>query len=268
MTTDVDGAFAAVAAKLRASTMRVHDEGGRGSGSGVLWDARGLIVTNAHVVRGRTATIETGDGRKHAARVERRDAGRDLAALRLEAPGDVRGLVPATVRDSQSVVPGELAIAAGNPLGFVGAVTAGLVHRCNARWVIADVRLAPGNSGGPLADAQGRVVGINSMVANGLALAVPSAAVAAFLEAPAAATVPRRLGVALRRVRVGGGTEALLIVGSEPGSVAERSGLLLGDVVLDALPQLAGAASLEVVRAGARLRVPLAWAAPGRSHAA
>ena len=183
MTTELDGAIAAVAAKLRAATMRVHDEGGRGSGSGVLWDAQGLILTNAHVVRGSSATIETRDRNKHRARLERRDPGRDLAALRVEAPHDLGDLVPAVVRDSKTVVPGELVVAAGNPLGFVGAVTAGLVHRCNARWVIADVRLAPGNSGGPLADAEGRVVGINSMVAGGLALAVPTAVVSAFLNA-------------------------------------------------------------------------------------
>jgi serine protease Do len=87
------------------------------------------------------------------------------------------------MRDSRTLAVGELVVAAGNPFGLVGAVTAGLVHRCNARWVIADVRLAPGNSGGPLADAEGRVVGINSMVAGGLALAVPTAVVSAFLNA-------------------------------------------------------------------------------------
>jgi serine protease Do len=86
-------------------------------------------------------------------------------------------------RDSATLVPGELVIAAGHPHGIAGAVTAGIVHRCNARWVMADVRLAPGNSGGPLADATGHVVGINSMIARGLALAVPSAAVTAFLRA-------------------------------------------------------------------------------------
>ena len=107
-----------------------------------------------------------------------RDPGLDLVALRI-APSPA--LVAATVRDSRTLLPGELVVAAGNPLGLVGAVSAGLVQRCNARWVVADVRLAPGNSGGPLADAEGRVIGINSMVAGGLALAVPTAAVAAFL---------------------------------------------------------------------------------------
>ena len=280
MTTGLDAAVATVAARLRASTMRVHDEGGRGSGSGVLWDNEGLVLTNAHVVRGRSATIETKDGTKHRARLVRRDAERDLAALRVDAPANLRDLLPAVVRDSKTVVPGELVVAAGNPLGFVGAVTAGLVHRCTARWVIADVRLAPGNSGGPLADAEGRVVGINSMVANGLALAVPSAAVAAFLGTHERAGDGRRLGVRLAPVRVSRSTSALLIVEIETGSVAERSGLLLGDAILDTVPnaldarppiadQLAAAASLDILRAGAELRVTLAWAAtPENSRAA
>lgn len=280
MTTELDVAIATVAARLRASTMRVHDEGGRGSGSGVLWDAEGLVLTNAHVVRGRAATIETRDGKRHRTRLVRRDDGRDLAALRIETPGDVRDLVPAAVRDSKTLVPGELVVAAGNPLGFVGAVTAGLVHRCNARWVIADVRLAPGNSGGPLADAEGRVVGINSMVANGLALAVPSAAVATFLAAAAGANEGRRLGVRLEPVRISRRDAALLIVEVEPGSVAERSGLVLGDAILGTAPQqirprepiaeqLVSATSLDVSRAGTKQRIVLAWsAAPEDSRAA
>ena len=83
---------------------------------------------------------------------------------------------------------GELVIAVGNPLGFIGALTTGVVHSLpnRKRWLAADVRLAPGNSGGPLADAQGRVIGINTMIAGGLALAVPSNAVGEFLSGRAA----------------------------------------------------------------------------------
>jgi len=178
MTTELDAAIGAVVNGLRASTVRVHDAGGRGSGSGIVWNDGGLVVTNAHVVRGASATIETADGTTRRARVIRRDDRCDLAALYVE---HAAGFVAAPKRDSQTLVPGELVVAVGNPHGLVGAATAGLVHRCNARWVIADVRLAPGNSGGPLADAQGRVVGVNSMIANGLALAIPSALVATFL---------------------------------------------------------------------------------------
>jgi serine protease Do len=182
MASSLDADFGALAAKLRASTVRVVDERGRGAGSGIVWNADGLVLTNAHVVRARSALVEDGAGRKMRARLVARDPGSDLAAWKVEGAPD---LVPATVRDSRNLAVGELVVAAGNPFGLVGAVTAGLVHRCNARWVVADVRLAPGNSGGPLADAEGRVVGVNSMVAGGLALAVPTALVAAFLGAQA-----------------------------------------------------------------------------------
>jgi serine protease Do len=176
--TELDRQLDALVRALRASTVRVHD-GRRGSGSGVVWNAEGLVITNAHVARGTTATVELPDGRSARAPVVHRNPALDLAAIRI--PADA-GLVPAAIRDSKSLVPGELLIAVGHPYGLVGSATAGLLQRCNARWVVADVRLAPGNSGGPLADAAGRIVGINSMIARGWALAVPSAAVTAFLS--------------------------------------------------------------------------------------
>jgi len=166
---------------VRAATVEVYDERSGGAGSGVLWDARGLVVTNAHVVRSRRVTVGLPDGRRAPASLVGRDPERDLAVLRVEPA--LGGADVATVRDSTTLVPGELVLAVGNPHGVPGAAASGLVHRCNARWVVADVRLAPGNSGGPLADARGAVVGINSMIARGLAFAVPSAAVRDFLRA-------------------------------------------------------------------------------------
>jgi serine protease Do len=178
MTTDLDGALAEVAERVRASTVRVVDARGSGSGSGIVWPGNGLVITNAHVLRGRFALVETGDGRRLRAAVVRRDPHRDLAALQIE---EETALEPVTVRDAAELRPGELVLAVGNPLGLIGALSTGLVQRCNTRWVVADVRLAPGNSGGPLADAAGRVVGVNSMIARGLALAIPSEAVEVFL---------------------------------------------------------------------------------------
>jgi len=178
MTTELDGALAALAERVRASTVCVHDARGRGSGSGIVWPGD-LVITNAHVAGGSHAIIETREGRRVRAEVVRRDPSRDLAALRVE--GGALGLAPATLRSAAELRTGELVFAVGNPLGLVGAVSAGLLQGCNGRWVVADVTLAPGNSGGPLADAAGRVVGVNSLIARGLALAVPSDAVAAFL---------------------------------------------------------------------------------------
>ena len=99
------------------------------------------------------------------------------------------GLPAATFGDSSALRVGELVMAIGNPMGFIGALTTGVVHALGGlagfgaqSWVLADVRLAPGNSGGPLADAYGRVIGINTMIVHGLGAAVPGNAVTAFLR--------------------------------------------------------------------------------------
>lgn len=180
MTSELDREFATLAERLAASTVRVEDAGGRGSGSGVVWDRRGLVLTNAHVVRGNYATLENARGTRTRGKLIGRDREWDLAALLVDP--SALWLEPVEVRDAATLRPGELVVAVGNPLGLVGALTVGLVQRCNSRWVIADVRLAPGNSGGPLADVAGRVVGINSMIAGGMALAVPTGAIADFLR--------------------------------------------------------------------------------------
>jgi serine protease Do len=165
--------FGELAERLLRSTVHLDR-----SGCGVIWDSSGLIITNAHVARTPELRVDLWDGRSFRGEVVARDPRRDLAAIRIPADG----LPAVTPRDSASLRVGELAVALGNPLGFVGALTTGVVHARSPRWVCADVRLAPGNSGGPLADAHGRVIGINTMVAGGLALAVPSNSVVQFLR--------------------------------------------------------------------------------------
>jgi serine protease Do len=228
--------FGEVAEQLRRSTVLV-EAGERGSGSGVIWGGDGLIVTNAHVVGGPHARVRLWDGRELHAGITSRDPQLDLAALRISA----NELSPVSSADSSKLRPGELVIAVGNPLGFVGALTAGVIHAVgplggmgSRTWVQASVRLAPGNSGGPLADARGRVIGINTMVAGRLALAIPSNAVHQFLFAgPRAAW----LGVTLGPVRVprtNAHTFGLVILEVEPGSPAARASLLPGDILLGA----------------------------------
>jgi serine protease Do len=228
--------FGEVAEQLRRSTVLI-EAGDRGSGSGVLWGGDGLIVTNAHVARGSQARVELWDGRRLTAGITLRDPQLDLAALRISA----NDLPQASSADSSKLRPGELAIAVGNPLGFVGALTIGVIHAVgplggidSRTWVQANVRLAPGNSGGPLADAHARVIGINTMVAGRLALAIPSNAVHQFLFAgPRAAW----LGVTLDPVRVARAnahTFGLLILEVQPGSPAARASLLPGDILLGA----------------------------------
>jgi serine protease Do len=181
----LEAALAEVAGRLRRITVRVRS-GRSGEGAGVIWSAAGLVVTNAHVARER-AQVVLGDGRRFEARTLAWDARRDLAALAIPA----RDLPAAEPRDSRTVRVGELALGVGHPLGVPGALSVGIVHSTAtglARAVIrSDLRLAPGNSGGPLADAAGRVIGINAMIADGLALAVASETVDRFLTEVAAA---------------------------------------------------------------------------------
>jgi len=226
--------FGEVAEQLRRSTVLI-EASDRGSGSGVIWGGDGLIVTNAHVARRSQARVELWDGRELTAAITSRDPQLDLAALRISA----NDLPQASSADSSKLRPGELAIAIGNPLGFVGALTTGVIHAVgplggigSRTWVQANVRLAPGNSGGPLADARGRVIGINTMVVGRLALAIPSNAVHQFLFAG-----PRGawLGVTLDSVRVSSAnahTFGQLILEVEPGSPAARASLLPGDILL------------------------------------
>jgi serine protease Do len=228
--------FGEIAEQLRRSTVLVLP-GERGNGSGVIWSADGVIITNAHVVRASQMRVQLWDGREFDATLVSRDTSRDLAELRISAAN----LPAAAVADSSQVRPGELAIAIGNPLGFVGALTTGVVHAVgplrpfgSQAWVQADVRLAPGNSGGPLADARGLVIGINTMVAGRLALAVPSNAVANFL---AADPIDAWLGVTVAPVQVPrpgsrAKTFGLVLLEVEPDSPAANASLLPGDILL------------------------------------
>jgi len=227
--------FGDITEKLRRSTVLIH-AGNRSAGSGVIWSSDGTILTNAHVARGRQVSVRLWDGREFDAAVVSRDPRRDLASLHIHATN----LPSVFVADSAQVRPGELAIAIGNPMGFVGALTTGLIHAVGPVrglgpqfWVQADVRLAPGNSGGPLADAHGRLIGINTMVAGRLALAIPSNAVRDFLS-----TGPSNawLGVTVCPVRIprssGTGGFGLLLLEVESHSAASYASLLPGDILL------------------------------------
>ena len=158
-----------------------------GGGSGTTWSRDGLIVTNNHVVPDDTAVVVLHDGREFEGRVEARDPEHDLALLRVKAEHS-----PAEPGDPTAIRPGSLVFAIGNPWGQRGTLTSGVVlsnhgatdeNPAHVSDVIrADLRLAPGNSGGPLCDTEGRVVGINTMVAGGVALAIPAAEIRALLQ--------------------------------------------------------------------------------------
>ena len=179
----LDAALEDVADRLRRVTVQVR-AGARSAGAGVVWLRRGLIVTNAHVATGTAAEVVLPDGRALDARLVARDPRRDLAAFALP-PGDHAAAIRA---DARGLRPGELVVAVGHPLGVAYAAALGIVHRAPnggrgpGAWLQADIRLAPGNSGGPLADVAGRIVGINAMIVGGLGFAVPTHVVERFVH--------------------------------------------------------------------------------------
>lgn len=227
-------AFGEITERLRRVTVQVLG-GGNYRGSGIVWTKSGQVVTNAHVLRDSNAQVELWNGRKVAARVLRRDARRDLAALQVDAlQVDAHDLSAAVPGDSGALRPGELVIAVGSPFGFIGAVSTGVVHSVgrldgfsSRTFVVSDVRLAPGNSGGPLANAQGQVIGVNTMIAGRMAIAIPSNSVGQFLSAPS--TDEGYLGVTVRPVQIG-----LLILQIDTDSPAARASLLPGDLLIGA----------------------------------
>jgi serine protease Do len=225
----MDDAFGEVAEKLRRSTVRVGS-GSRSFGSGVIWADR-RVVTNAHVIGQGETGIELWNGRKARAHVIKADQRRDLAALEIDSDG----LAAAWSGDSESLRPGELLIAVGNPMGFTGAVSTGVFHNKGVlpgfaqAWLMSDVRLAPGNSGGPLANARGEVVGINTMIAGGMALSVPSKSVEQFLVRVKQGGPG--LGVVVRPVNLDGPQMGFLVLEIVPRSAAERASLLPGDIL-------------------------------------
>ena len=245
-------ASAEVAERVRRGMVGVRSRSG--GGSGTIWSEDGLIVTNSHVVRGDEAEVILWDDRALHARVIARDAERDLAALKVE----VGGLPALDVADSDQARTGQLVLAVGNPWGQRGAVTAGIIVGTGAavengvplpEAIRADVRLAPGNSGGPLADARGRVVGINSMIAGGMAVAVPSNTAARFIagDVPGQgflgiSAVPAPLQPAIAASL--GAPAGLLLTEITDDSPAARAGLLPGDMLLGIDGSFAGPRAL------------------------
>lgn len=174
------------AARLRASVVAIVDDSRRrgGHGAGFAWRAGDLFVTSAHVVTKKKAIVVTPDGRALDGTVVARDAARDIAVVHAPQAG-----VPAvTTRDPRLLRPGSFVFAVGHPMGMREAVSIGVLQAVRALpegyglnngksslpWVQADLRLAPGNSGGPIADVEGNVIGVCAMIVSGLALAVPA----------------------------------------------------------------------------------------------
>jgi putative serine protease PepD len=163
---------------------------GQGQGSGFVYDSNGHIVTNAHVVEGSSSvSIKFSNGKAYSARVVGTDASTDLAVLKVDAP--VSQLFPLTLGDSSSLVVGDQVVAIGSPFGLEGTVTSGIVSALHREMtspnnfaidnsIQTDAAINHGNSGGPLLNAEGKVVGVTAQIESnsggneGVGFAVPS----------------------------------------------------------------------------------------------
>jgi serine protease Do len=226
-----------------------------GAGSGVVLTPDGFVLTSAHVIagRGRQGRAAFVDGRELSFSIVGADALSDLAVVRTDA----NDLAPATLGDAERLRVGQLVVAIGNPHGFAGSVTAGVVSalgrslparaggavRIIDNVIQTDAALNPGNSGGALVNGVGEVVGINTAVAGiGLGLAVPiNAATRTIVAALMSDGRVRRayLGIAggprplPPRARAQTGRSAAVeVVEVAPGSPAERAGLRAEDLIV------------------------------------
>jgi len=226
-----------------------------GTGSGVIVAPDGLVLTNSHVVGGAArVNVTTVDGRNLTARVVGNDPDTDLALVRVDAPVT---LPAAALGNSKLLKRGQLVIAIGNPLGFESTVTTGVVSalgrslRAQSGRLIDDViqtdaALNPGNSGGPLVSSHGEVVGINTAVimgAQGICFAVAANTANFVLGQLVRHGRVRRayIGVAAQQFTLSrrrrhaaalAQESAVIIATIEPGSPADRAGLVAGDIIL------------------------------------
>ena len=226
----------------------------RGGGSGIVFTPDGLILTNSHVVHDAThIEVTLSDGRRVPAHTVGDDPATDLAVIRIDAPG----LQPAQLGDSQQLRPGQMAIAIGNPYGFQSTVTAGVISalgrslRSYSGRLIEDViqtdaALNPGNSGGPLVDSRGHVIGVNT------ATILPAQGICFAIGVNTAKFVASRLlrDGRIRRSYIGVSAQTVpihrrvvrfynlpketgvVVLGIEPNSPADRAHLREGDVIV------------------------------------
>jgi len=229
--------LAEIANRVQESVVMIYHQGG--NGSGVIWRSDGQIITNSHVASGDQVDVVLADGRKFTGEVSARHPKHDLAIVQITA----EDLPAIKVGDSSTVRPGQIAVAIGHPLGMRNAVTAGVIVAAGQAvtesgprtgdLLQTDVTLLPGNSGGPLVDAAGEVIGINTMVAGQLSLAIPSQAAETFVAGKAIGVGRAFLGIIGTPVQLNRPEQEIgfLLTEVEGGAPADRAGLFIGDVI-------------------------------------
>lgn len=247
---DLSESLAAAVEKAGASTVLVNGRKRFGA-SGVIWNADGVILTSDHVLeREDDIKVVLADGTEHAATILGRDAGSDLALLKIVATG----LVPAERAPVGGARVGNIVLALGRPTTEGPMASFGVISTIGGAWrtfrgtevggyIRTDTTFYPGFSGGPLIDVSGRVVGINSSrLGRGAGLTLPIGAVTAVADDLLSAGRVRRayLGISSQTAKlpsalagkVSGQETALLIVMVEPGSPAETGGIGIGDILV------------------------------------
>jgi S1-C subfamily serine protease len=244
-----------VAETLTPAVVNIRSRRPRGgSGSGVLFTPDGFLLTNHHVVQNAgEVRVRMTDGRELTGRVVGADPWTDLAVVQ----ADANGLPYAQLGDSTKLRVGQLAVAIGSPLGFDSTVTAGVVSALGRTLrsitghlvdnvIQTDAALNPGNSGGPLVDSQGNVIGINTAViaaAQGICFAIPINAAKHILPQllQHGRVVRGYLGLhghnvplarAVARLYDVNQTSAVEVVAVEPGGPAEQAGIQTDDLVV------------------------------------
>jgi putative serine protease PepD len=219
--------------------------GGTAQGTGFIYDTKGDIVTNDHVISGSSSVnVKLSDGSSYKATVVGSDPSTDLAVLHIDAPSSK--LVPLALADSSKVSIGDGVVAIGNPFGLDGSVTTGIVSALN-REIVApddtpiegaiqtDAAINHGNSGGPLLDLQGKVIGITSQIQSdsggndGVGFAVPANTVSSIVAQLIATGKAQHalLGVSVKTAASGGVTVGQV----SSGSAADSAGVKAGDVI-------------------------------------
>ena len=245
--------------RVKPGIVQVHNEG-RGAGTGIIWHADGTIVTNHHVVPDDESTIQVhlSDNRVLDAKVIDRNPKLDLAVLKVTTDH----LVAIPVGASSQLRVGELVFAIGHPWGQRWVVTAGIVSGVGTlktsedartpQHIKSDVRIAPGYSGGPLLDAQGKVVGINAMIFGGdLAVSIPSDVVSNWIGVPRRRidlnieVLPIEIPANLRKGIAAKRESGLLVVATSFNGASENTDMFIGDVLLDVLPAEPDGASAQ-----------------------
>jgi serine protease Do len=254
----------------------------RGQGSGFIISSDGLVLTNAHVVRdAKQVTVKLSDRREFAAQVLGSDPATDIAVLKVDA----KGLPAVQLGDPKQVQVGDYVLAIGAPYGFEQTATQGIVSAKGRSlpgesvvpFIQTDAAVNPGNSGGPLFDASGRVVGVNAQIYSqsggfqGLAFSIPvDVALKVKDQIVAHGKVEHaRLGVTLQDLSAPlaasfglGAPDGALVASVQPGSAAAKAGLKAGDVItaVDGEPvRVAGDVSSRVglARPGDKLKLEL-----------